>query len=388
MGAAKKNLKSGKLGFNGPKKRFGINYWRFYFKGIQNNGGTECMFFIEFEMLNPWLYPSEPQLGFKPRIQIKEDDLQYALSGTSSAYELESEKIIQPSYVAVRAGRLDSCPKQITAYYPVKNCSFSTRPFEICAGPGIFTENELSGSLSLSEEECSKHPEYLCNAGEISWNLRYEVVKEFAEGFEDKTDKWFPAGIQTQISGLITIDGEDYVVDEKKSNGYMDRFIGKSFPEPWFHISSSNLQSLISGKTLFNSNFVVQGLFEDKLSFIGSFEGSDIILLADAPKRKYTSVWNCIESPEADENGDKTVHWSVSFNSKIWIIDIDITCKVKALYDRKLECPEGKRRILSIIQSGTGIGEIKLYKKIKNDLEQIEYARITNGICEFGNIEE
>ncbi len=388
MGASKKNQKSSKFGFNGPRKRFGINYWRFYFKGSSKDSGTEAIFFVELEMLNPWLYPNEPQLGFKPRVQIKEDDLQYALSGTSSAYELESEKIIQPSYVAVRVGRLDNTPKQICSYFPVKVVKFENKPFAIQVGSNIFGEEEINGFVSLSEEENQKHPEYFSNSGNVNWNLKYEIVKDYFDGFENSTDKWFPSGIKTEFSGVINFDGEDFIVEPKKSAGYIDRYIGKSFPQPWFHISSSNLQSLISGKTLFNSNFVIQGLFENKLSFIGNFEGFDIEFFADGPKKQYSTVWDCTESPQPDENGDKTLHWSISITSKIWIIDIDVTCRIKALYDRKFECPEGKRRVLSVIQSATGIGEIKLYKKIKNDLEQIEYARITDAICEFGNIEE
>ena len=43
---------------------------------------------------------------------------------------------------------------------------------------------------------------------------------------------------------------------------------------------------------------------------------------------------------------------------------------------------------MNVVQSATGIGEIKLYRKNKNDLEQIELARISNAVCEFGHTEE
>ena len=45
-------------------------------------------------------------------------------------------------------------------------------------------------------------------------------------------------------------------------------------------------------------------------------------------------------------------------------------------------------KVLNMVQTATGIGELKLYKRIKNDLEQIEFARITNVLCEFGHTEE
>ena len=43
-----------KFGMNGAKKKLGINCWRFVFNAINTVTGSEQMFYIEFEMLNPW----------------------------------------------------------------------------------------------------------------------------------------------------------------------------------------------------------------------------------------------------------------------------------------------------------------------------------------------
>lgn len=388
MAVSKKSLKYSKFGLNGSHKKIGINYWRFFFNGKSNTSGVEETFFVELEMLNPWFSPAEPILGFKPRIKIKEDDLQYALAGTSSALNLQSEKILTPSYVAIRVGKLNDRPKQLTNFIAVKNIKFTSKPFEIIAGNKKFTENELFGEICISNEENKIHPEYMCDSGVAKWNLKYDIIKECLDGYENPTDKWFPVGMRSCFSGEIEFDGVLYTVVPQKSNGYIERFWGKSFSEQWFHLSSSNLTSLISGSTLFNSNFAIQGIFEDKISFIGDFEGNEILFCANDVKRGDFTVWSCQEAPEPDEDGDKTLHWSVSLNNKFWVIDIDIYCKVKNLFNRKYEAPEGKRKLLNLVQSSSGIGEIKLYKKIKNDLEQIEYARITNAICEFGHTED
>lgn len=388
MAVSKKSLKYSKFGLNGSHKKLGINYWRFFFTGKSKVTGVESTFFIEYEMLNPWFSPAEPILGFKPRIKIKEDDLQYALAGTSSALNLQSEKILTPSYIAIRVGKLDDQPKHICDYIAIKNVKFSSKPFEIIAGTKRFSEHELSGEIMISNEENKVHPEYLCDQGIAKWNLQYDILKESLEGYENNTDKWFPVGMRSCFSGTMEFDGVEYTVIPQKSNGYIERFWGKSFNEQWFHLSSSNLTSLISGNTLFSSNFAIKGIFDDKVSVIGDFEGNEISFCADNSKRGDFTVWNCVESPEPDEDGDKTLHWSVSLNNKLWVIDIDIYCKLKNLYNRRLECPEGKRKVLNIVQTSTGIGEIKLYKKIKNDLEQIEFARITNAICEFGHTED
>lgn len=388
MSVSKKNLKYSRFGLTGSHKKIGINFWRFFFNGTATGSGNESSFFIELEMLNPWYSPTEPILGYKPRVKIKEEDLQYALAGTDSAHEIKSEKILTPSYVVIRVGKVDSEPKQICSYISAKNMQFNTKPFEIIADNKVFTENELSGEIIISNEDHDNHPEYLCDAGFASWNLKYDVIKDFMEGYENQTDKWFPIGLRSCFSGSINFDGIDYVVEPKKSSGYIDRYWAKTFPEKWFHISSSNLTSLISGKTLFNSGFAIQGPFDDKLSLLGEFEGSDLLFCADAPKKTYSVMWNCVQAPDVDEDEDQRLHWSISINSKMWIIDIDLFCKIKALYNRLLEMPEGQRKVLNVVQSATGIGEIKLYKKNKNDLEQIEYARISNALCEFGHVED
>lgn len=388
MAVSKKGLKNNRFGLNGSHKKVPINYWRFFFNAKSRISGEESSFFIEFEMLNSWHSPVEPILGYKPRVKISEDDLQYALAGTSSALSLESEKLVTPSYVVIRIGKLDSSPKHICEYIPVKNIKFNSKPFEIISGNKKISDNELSGEISVSNEEHQQHPEYLCDQGIASWNLKYDIVKESLEGFEDKTDKWFPIGMSACFSGALNFDGIEYEVEPKKSSGYIERYWGKSFPETWFHLSSSNLTSLISGSTLFNSCFAIQGAFGDQISFLGDFEGTEIKFCPDEMKRSDSTVWNCLEAPELDEDEDKRLHWTVSLSSKVWVIDIDIYCKEKNLYNRKLELPEGKRKILNLVQTSTGIGELKLYKKIKNDLEQIEFARITNVICEFGHTED
>ena len=388
MAATKKSIKDSRYGLSGSTKKTGANFWRCFFSAYEKNSATEQLFFLELEFINPSLSPSEPVLGFKPRVTITEEDLQYALAGTDSAKELKSEIILQPSYVAVRFGKLGADSGQLCSYHSVKNIRFSNKPFTIQMDNKLFTEDALSGYINISEQDFQKHPEFFCDKGYASWNLKYEIQRDMAEGFQNGSDRWFPFGIKTNFSGMVSYDGADYIVEPRKCFGYMDRYWGKSFPYDWFHISSANLTSIISGKTLFNSFFSIQGVFENKLAFMGSFEGADIIFPANLNKRQYNCVWDCVQAPESEDPDDNKLHWSVSINSKLWVIDIDLYCRVKELYNKKLELPEGNRKILSMVQGATGTGEIKLFKKIRNTLEQIEYAEITKAVCEFGHEED
>ena len=140
-----------KFGINGAKKKVGINCWRFVFNAINTVTGSEQMFYIEFEMLNPWNSQEEVLLGFKPRVKISAEDLQYALAGTDSAKSITTEDIVQPSYCAVRVGTFGVDGKQLCGYYPVKRVSLPRKL------PGIYL-------LSL-------HLRKVTTAGKISFVL-------------------------------------------------------------------------------------------------------------------------------------------------------------------------------------------------------------------------
>lgn len=388
MSSQNKFSKQYRYGFTGAKKKLGINYWRFFFNGLEANTAVEQMFFIELEMLNPWQSPNETVLGFKPRVKITEEDLQYALAGTDAAKSIETESLVQPSYCVLRVGKLGENTKQLCAYFSVKEIQFNPKNFELTIGNKFFSEDKISGFLNISDEDLQEHPEYLCDSGYVTWNLTYNHRKSFIEGYNNNGFTWFPYGIQTMFAGSISFDGIDYIVDPRRSYGYVDRCWGKTLPSTWFHISASNLSSIITGKSLFNSAFSIQGSFEDKISFLGNFEGTDIIFCADENKHNFSVIWDCSQMPESENPEENQLHWSVSLHNKVWVIDIDLYCRIKELNNRTIETPEGNRKVLNMLEGGTGIGEIKLYKRVHNTLEQIENAKIVKAICEYGHVDD
>src|SRR5574344_2719591 len=117
---------------------------------------------------------------------------------------------------------------------------------------------------------------------------------------------------------------------------------------------------------------------------MANFDDAEIQFSASTSSKKYSVIWNCTQVP-VTEDENELLHWSVSINSKIWIIDIDVYCNTNELLNRTIELSEGNGKTLNVVSSGSGNGEIKLFKRIKNDLEQIEFAKINDVICEFGN---
>lgn len=383
-----KILKQYKYGLAGNKKKLKVNYWRFIFKGAEVHSGAEQMFFIEIELLNSTLSPSEVQLGFKTRTDLSEEDLQYALAGTQSAKTLGVENHIQPSYCCIRVCKLSDDTKQLCYYFPAKNIVFQNNPFEMCIDGLVFTLDKLSGAIKISDDIKTTHPEMMTDSGEVSWDIRYEVNDERTDGYKGKKNRWFPYGLTSLMAGKITFDGVDYIIDPRKCSGYVERYWGSSFPESWFHLSSGNLTSVITGKTLQNSSCAIQGIFDGKVSFVCQFEDFKLDICADSIKKQEAVVWDCTQMPEAENLEENQLHWSVSIDNKGWIVDVDIYCKIKDLFNRSLELPEGNRRVLNLVEGASGTGEIKIYKKIGLTLEQIEHVELVKVICEFGQAEE
>lgn len=386
MAISKKSQKVFRLVPTGAVRKNGFCAWRFFFSGVENTTGMERRFFVEFIMLNPAVAPDEPVLGFKNRTSIKAEDLQNVLAGTISAQKLQSEEIAVPSYICVKAGQLGAGAKEVCAYTSLSQTVIHSRPFEFSACGCSFSEEVLSGRIAVSPSDLQTHPEYMCDSGIINWDLRFDIRRDFADGFTGKTLFWSPVGAQTAFSGTFTIDGKVYSVLPKKSFGYIDRFYGKAHDFPYVHLSSSNLTSIISGKTLQNSVFVIQGVYNDRISLIVNLEGSEVVFQAQKGRRSFESHWDFSQMPE---NGDQEkLHWTVSVHNSKYVVDIDVFCPAQLMFVRSAELPEGQRHTIKKLVGGTGTGEIRLYKKIHRNLELIEHAQISTALCEFGQKEE
>lgn len=386
MGSIKKSVLINRPQLVGSYKKSGVDIWRYSFAGSETGTGAERRFFIEFEMLNPYLSPAESKLGYQSRVNISAEDLQNVLAGTASAQNLRSETFVVPSYCVVRAGIYDVKPRQICEYFATKEVAFNTNLFNVDVGHCSFSDEKLSGFLDCPLSEIHEHPEYLCDAGSVSWELRYDFKKEYSKGYFQRPDGWYTSVCNAVFAGTITFDGKEYTVNPKKCAGYVDRLWGKTYPDPYFHVSCSNLTSMITGQLMAKSGFAVQGAFADRVSLSMRIGEKELTFCADEPKRSYQAIWECSQMPE-DENGER-LHWSVSITNKKFVIDIDVFCPASQLYVRSWELPEGKRKILKVIGGGSGTGEVRLYKKIKKNLELIEHAHVAMALCQFGKTED
>lgn len=380
---AKRNIKSKdyKIGFSIFQKKSGINFWRFFFPGINQENKEECFFCLEFEVLNPNISENEMLFSLSQK-KILPEDLQSALLGNSSI--LNEQTNTKSSYCSVRLLKLGKKSKQLCQFMSFKEVDFDFKNMEFKIGNKLFTDKSLSGFISIANEDEIKNKEIFCQQGYATWNLEYKIKESELKGYHNDSYRWFPIGVKTDFVGKVNFDGEDFLVDTRTALGHIDRFYGNAYPTELIHIYCSNLISMISGKKLENSAFCIQGIFENRISLIGNLENIDISFFANKSQREYNCVFNCVEVPGIENYSERMLHWSFSLNDKQTIVDIDIFCRLTELNNRIIEKPEGNRNIISLLEGGTGFGEIKLYKKNKKAIEQIEHAKLTKVICEFG----
>lgn len=386
MAISKATIKKNGYKLKGSLRKNGLDLWRYFFTGKSTSTGKEEAFFIEILVENPAVSPNEFVLIQKSRPKIKAEDLQAALTGNTEIKNQNAEEMVVPSFVAVRAGIYGEERKQINRFYNINDLHIDKKKFGLQVADNLFTDDTLAGSLTLSKNDSVKFPEYMSQSGSIKWNLHYERVSDFPEIKSDEEIYWLPSGIVTNYSGTIVLDDEEYTVTPKLSFGYCDKMWGKTLPLPFYHLSSNKMTSIFSGKLIENAGFSVQGNYLDKLAVLCKF-GDEVFNFSTSGKlKKYNVVYNC--APVPGEEAEEQLHWSVSLNNKVFVCDIDVFCSAQLMLVRDYELPEGNHKVQKILSGAHGTGEIRIYKKIKKNLELIHHAKIENCVSEFGTIDE
>lgn len=369
----------------GKLRQEGFERWRYVFSAFSKLTGDERIFFVELYIVNPGISPKAAVLSQKSRLALSESDLQYALAGTASAAHANDELEVMPSYVLVKAGVFGANGKHMNKFLASNQFTFVRNSETFKAGDCLFGPASLSGTVLVSPQDLRVKPELLCNAGAMSWDLKYDRQIESGPMYNRKKTVWMPVGLKVLFSGSVTLDGQEYIVIPKNAGGYIDKSWGEKPKSPYFHVSSVKLIRLITGKPMFNSCFALEGEFGGKLCASIVMDGVRYSIENRKIFRKNAIIHDCSQITDSIE-GDK-VHWTVSIHKGKFVIDIDLYCKGNQMFVRDYEMPQGKRTLLKVL-GGCGSGEIRVYKKIKKNLELLEHASVRDAICEFGQSEE
>ncbi len=354
----------------GEQARKGYDWWWHSFTGRHAQTGEEKTFFIEFFLCNPAYGSDRPVFG-----QLKTNENHHR----------------KPSYLMVKAGSWGEDGGQLHRFFGWKATTVSMDiPFRVAADDCFVTEQTTRGHVSVSEADRQAHPEWMCDAGDMSWDLLIHKDIAFNVGYgAGKLFRklqlfemfWHAEGMKTAYEGEVIWNGEKYYVSPENCFGYADKNWGKNFTSPWVWLSSCHLTSELSGKVLTNSVFDIGG----GCPKIGPIELPRKLLSAFFYEGKsyefnFSKFWTGVRTDfDCKETKDK-ITWHVE--QKTWFnrMVTDITCDKKEMLLVNYESPDGAKRHNRLWNGGTGKGTVSLYRFGK----LIDRIHAENVGCEYG----
>lgn len=370
----KHDLKRNAFMLNGSFAKKGYDWWWHSFTAVNEKTGEEKPFFIEFFTCNPAKGGDKPIFG-----QLTQN----------------KENGIFPSYLMIKAGWWGEDHAQLHRFFGWSDVKIhKNAPYSVSSGDCFASDTKLSGKISVSEEECAAHPEYMCDAGTMEWNLTLDKQIAFNVGYgagaffraiKAFEMYWHAEGIKTVYSGTIVCNGEKYNVLPETSYGYADKNWGRGFTSPWVWLSSCNLVSKITGEKLENSAFDIGGgrpkvyfmAMNKKLLASFTYKGEDF-------EFNFSKFWTGCKTEFSSSETDSDIIWHVRQETKKAIMETDVTCKKKDMLNVNYEAPDGSKRHNRLWNGGNGTGEIKLYRKKGRKKELVDDVTALNIGCEYG----
>ncbi len=356
----------------------GYDWWWHSFSGHHAKTGERRTFFIEFFCCNPKLGGDKPILGQLP------------------ANKAAGKR---PSYVMVKAGCWGKNAKQLHRFFGWNEADVGKGvPFYVQADDCFCCETDLIGSVRVSAADAAAHPEWMCDAGTMVWDLKVDKRIAFNVGYGASAPLrslqafemfWHAEGIKTEYSGTVIVDGETYIISPSTCYGYADKNWGGDFTSPWVWLSSCNLVSTISGKRLANSAFEIGGgrpvvfghALNRKLLGCINYEGKPYEFNFSKAWTGSTTSFDCWET-------DNALYWHVDQKTLKARLITDVTCPKDEMLLVNYESPDGAKRHNRLWNGGTGIGRVQLFKKQKGEFKLIDDIRAATIGCEYGEYNE
>jgi len=373
----KKDPKRQQCMLTGRFRKKGYDWWWHSFTAINKETKEEKVFFAEFFLINPALGKDKPILG-----QLKEN----------------KEKGIRPSYLMVKCGTWGSDARQIHRFYGINKVKVHMGvPFSVCAEDCYLDNNNLRLKVDVKEEDVKLHPEWMCQAGSITMDLKAEKVITYNVGYGASSIfralkayemYWHAEGIKTLYSGKVILDGKEYEVIPDKSYGYQDKNWGSNFTTPWVWLSSNCLKSNITGKVLTNSAFEIGGgkpkvfgiSLDRKLLGCMYYEGLEM-------EFNFSKFWTGSKTLFDCGVSDDEMVWHVKQETRKYVMITDVTCKINEMLLVNYEDPNGLKKHNHLYNGGTGIGRIQIFKKKGKERILIDDISATHIGCEYGEFD-
>ena len=360
----------------GPLARKGYDWWWHSFTGENEQTGERKPFYVEFFTCNPAHAKEEPVIVWNDKEK--------------------QEAGMLPSYLMVNVGYWGEDHGQLHKFFSLKDAEVSGDvPFYIKADDCFCNERYTEGSIDLSVKDVQNHPEWMCDAGAVSWKLKIykDIAFNVGYGASQPLRKlnafemfWHAEGMKTLYEGEIILNGVKYIVRPENCNGYADKNWGGDFTSPWVWLSSNNLTSALTGEKLSNSVFDIGGgrpkigpvALNRKLLGGIYYEGKFY-------EFNFSKVWTLSRTEFDCRETDEEIQWYVNQTTRSARLETRITCPKREMLNINYESPDGYKRHNRLWNGGTGKGVLKLYKRSASGRETLidEINAIEIG-CEYG----
>ncbi len=362
----------------GPLAHHGYDWWWHSFTAQDAETGEDKPFFVEYFLCNPALGEDVPVLG-----QLPENK--------------EAGKL--PSYFMVKAGTWGEEHFQLHRFFAWKDVHLhADAPFKLRAEDCGASDTMLKGSISISPEEAAAHPEWMCDAGEMTWDLKVDKQITFNVGYgaskplrdvEAFAMYWHAEGMKSAYEGTVICNGRKYIVTPEKCYGYADKNWGRDFTSPWVWLSSNCLVSKKTGEQLMNSVFDIGGgrpkvyfvPLDRRLLGVFYYEGKEYDF-------NFSKLHLKVKTDFSFEERDDVVVWHVRQENIHAAMETEVCCKKADMLFVNYEAPDGSKKHNRLWNGGNGWGTVKLYDKNDGQLVLVDEIEATHIGCEYGEYDE
>ena len=362
----------------GTLRRRGYDWWWHSFTAQDAETGEDKPFFIEFFVCNPARAEEVPVLGQLPENRA---------AGK------------RPSYLMVKAGCWGEDHCQLHRFFAWKDVEMhADAPYRVEAADCLSSETELKGSITIGAEEAAAHPEWMCDAGSLSWDLKVDKKIAFNVGYgagrllralEAFAMYWHAEGMKTAYSGRIICNGREYVVTPEKCYGYADKNWGRDFTSPWVWLSSNRIRSRKTGKYLENSAFDIGGgrpkiwffPLDRRLLGVFYYEGKEYDF-------NFSHFWLRVKTRFSYEETDTEIVWHVYQENIHAAMETEIRCLKIDMLLVNYEAPDGSKKHTRLWNGGNGTGFISLYDRVDGRLQLTDGLEVSHVGCEYGEYGE
>ena len=359
---------------HGPLARKGYDWWWHSFTAQDAVTGEDKAFFIEFFTCDPALAEDEPVLGQLPANRA---------AGK------------RPSYLMAKAGTWGKDHCQLHRFFAWKDVKLhGDAPYQIEAADCLACETALRGHITVTPEEAEKHPEWMCDAGDMRWDLTVDKQIAFNVGYgaskpmrdaEAFAMYWHAEGMKSAYSGEIVYNGRRYNVTPEKSYGYADKNWGRDFTSPGVWLASSQLISRRTGTQLMNSAFDIGGgrpkiyfvPLDRRLLGVFYYEGKEYDF-------NFSKLHLKVKTEFSFEEDDDLAHWRVRQENIHAVMETEVFCRKEDMLLINYEAPDGSRRHDRLWNGGNGWGTVRLYDKKDGGLELLDEIDADHIGCEYG----